>query len=72
VTVKQRAIRAGGTELAIVYGNGVRLAPGVRFDRRERRLMARVARVRLEARREPPGEDLSPEQQHARLLERDW
>jgi hypothetical protein len=54
-----------------MYGDGVRLAPGMRYDRRERRLMARLARVRLEARREAHWEDLSPEQQHARLLERD-
>ncbi len=69
---KERSIRAGGTELAVVYGDGVRLAPGIRYDKRGRRLMARLARVRVEARREPPWEDLTPEQQQARLLERDW
>jgi hypothetical protein len=71
MAIKERSIRAGGTELAIMYGDGVRLAPGVRYDREGRRLMARLARVRLEARREPPWEDLTLEQQHARLLERD-
>jgi hypothetical protein len=72
MAIKERSIRAGGTELAIVYGGGVRLAPGVRYDREGRRVMARLARVRLEARREPQWEDLTLEQQHARLLERDW
>jgi hypothetical protein len=72
MTIKERSFRAGGTEVVVLYGDGVRLAPGIRYDRRERRLMARIARVRLEARREPPWDQLSPEQQHARLLERDW
>jgi hypothetical protein len=72
MAIRERSIRAGGTELAIVYGDGVRLLPGVRYDREGRRVMARLARVRVEARREPPWEDLTLEQQHARLLERDW
>lgn len=72
MAIKQRSIRAGGTELAIIYGEDVSRAPGFRFSRRERRLTAQVAHVRLEARREPPWEELTPEQQDARLHERDW
>jgi hypothetical protein len=55
MVIKERSIRAGAMELAILYGDGVRLLPGLRYDRKGRRVMARAARVRLEARRERPG-----------------
>ncbi|HEY0388835.1 MAG TPA: hypothetical protein VGC71_10365 [Gaiellales bacterium] len=72
MAIKERSFRAGGTELALLYGDGVRIAPGVGYDRHRRRLMARLGRVRVEARREPAWDQLTLEQQHARLLERDW
>ena len=72
MAIRERSIKAGKTEFAIFYGDDISRAPGFTFNRRKRHVTAQIAHVRVQARREPPWEELTLEEQDARLHERDW
>jgi hypothetical protein len=67
---KTTSFRAGAAEVAVAVGGAGAFPAQLRYDRASRALVASVSRLRFEARLERGWEQLTPEQQDARMRER--